>query len=418
MDSSTNLDNYANPSANLVVATLLPILGTFAVTARFSLQIAKKLPLRADDWLCLPALVFVWACGGVVIWGVDHQSIGHHTILNAQGMSDTSNPAYNTQMFFSHKLVFIFNILAYPALCFTKLSILFFYRRIFRGNIFNIITWSLIGVVISWTVLYELIWAFSCRTHFSFWWGTIQQVHDFCLNIFNEMIAGSAIDFILDIGILFLPAVKIWQLQMPTRQKIMVLGVFLTGLLSVISGILRFVATLALADFGLMGFEVIEHQLNPDALLNHAGVTLGVSSTDWMGMVTIHIFWTMVEVGVALIAICLPLFRPGTLLRKNHWIQRWLGSFSTRLSRSRRSAHHSHRHAPPGAGRSKHIPLVSSEDEAEKSLSKSANSNTDYQMRIDPTQDVELQERDFKDRYEQLFPTTTATVETIPSRVV
>ena len=60
MNSSTNLHNYANPSANLVVATLLPTLGTFAVVARISLQIAKKTPLRADDWLCFIALVCIW----------------------------------------------------------------------------------------------------------------------------------------------------------------------------------------------------------------------------------------------------------------------------------------------------------------------------------------------------------------------
>ena len=57
MDSSTALDNYANPTANLAIAIVLPILGTFAVITRFSLQIAKKVELRADDWLCLIALV-------------------------------------------------------------------------------------------------------------------------------------------------------------------------------------------------------------------------------------------------------------------------------------------------------------------------------------------------------------------------
>lgn len=126
----------------------------------------------------------------------------------------------------------------------------------------------------------------------------------------------------------------------------------------------------------------------------------------------------MIEVGVALIAICLPLFRPGTLLRKNHWIQRWLGSFSAKLTRSRRSMRQSRGQSVPGAVRSKRVPLASSADEAEKSLSKSANSNMDYQIAGDSTQDVELMEQDYKNRYEHLFPTTTTTVEANPTHMV
>ncbi|KAI9708053.1 MAG: hypothetical protein M1820_004257 [Bogoriella megaspora] len=431
MDRSTELHNYANPTANLAVATLLPVLGTFAVAVRFALQFAKKLPLHADDWLCIPALVstqnlyeldtnslttlkiFVWACGALAIWGVSQESLGHHTIQNANGMADMNNPAYLQQMFLSHKLVFVFNILAYPALCFTKLSVLFFYRRIFRGAIFNVLAWFFVGFVISWTLFYQLFWIFSCGTHFSYWWGTIQQVHDFCLNIFEEMIAASAIDFILDISILCLPIVKIWQLQMPIRQKIMVLGIFLTGLLSAIAGILRFVATLALANFGILGSRVVENHLNPDELLNHKGQSLGVSSTDWMGMVTIHIFWTMIEVGVALIAICLPLFRPGTLLRKGHWLQRWLGSFSDKIRSTRRSVHHSRGVSMPNAAAQRPIPLKST-----GSTSKTPQLNADYLTAKESMQDEEVARQDFRDRYERLFPTTSISVEANPRNMV
>ena len=134
-------------------------------------------------------------------------------------------------------------------------------------------------------------------------------------------------------------------------------------------------------------------------------------------MVTIHIFWTMIEVGVALIAICLPLFRPGQLLAKNHWIQRWVGSFSGKLTRSRRT-HPSRGQSIPDAVHSKRNPFSSSEDEAERSLSKSANTNMDYQIAEDSMQDVELVERDFKGRYEQLFPSTTMVTKANPTHMV
>ena len=126
----------------------------------------------------------------------------------------------------------------------------------------------------------------------------------------------------------------------------------------------------------------------------------------------------MIEVGVALIAICLPLFRPGQLLRKNHWIQRWLGSFSSKLSRSRRSTHSSRGQSAHEGRRSKHIPLASSEDEINKSFRKSTNSNIDYRIAMESTQDTELVEQDFQNRYEQFFPGSATSIKADPTHMV
>lgn len=127
-------------------------------------------------------------------------------------------------------------------------------------------------------------------------------------------------------------------------------------------------------------------------------------------MVTIHIFWTMVEVGVALVAICLPLFRPGTLLRKNHWIQRWLGTSDSKPSHLRQPAKHSHRQSTPAADRSEHKSLVSVRV-AEYRPNNLASANHDYHVAVESIPDAALESRKFKDRYAQFFPATnTSTV--------
>ena len=51
---------------------------------------------------------------------------------------------------------FAFTIFQFLALGFTKLSILYFYRRIFRGRVFNYLDWTLVGATAIWTAACKL----------------------------------------------------------------------------------------------------------------------------------------------------------------------------------------------------------------------------------------------------------------------
>ena len=127
------------------------------------------------------------------------------------------------------KAMAIFTFLSYFSLGFAKLSVLFFYKRIFVGRIFNIVTWIFIAIVFLWMWIFGLVWIFSCGGNFRYLWGTIQDTESHCLNVFDEWTAGSAIDFIMDLFIFTLPTVMVWQLKMPTRRKLVVIATFLTG---------------------------------------------------------------------------------------------------------------------------------------------------------------------------------------------
>ena len=77
-----------------------------------------------------------------------------------------------------------------------KLSILFFYRRIFIGRIFNICTWILLGLSFIWLVYSVLSWILYCGTdlHANFeggWaacdpWGIDLQIGVYCLDTFID----------------------------------------------------------------------------------------------------------------------------------------------------------------------------------------------------------------------------------------
>lgn len=44
----------------------------------------------------------------------------------------------------------------------TKISVLLFYRRIFRGQIFTVVNWTLIGICTSWTVAFFFANTLEC----------------------------------------------------------------------------------------------------------------------------------------------------------------------------------------------------------------------------------------------------------------
>lgn len=63
----------------------------------------------------------------------------------------------------SFKVVWIVLFLQPIALGFIKLSALFFYRRIFIGKTFNILSWVLIGITSGWMVAFFFGLFFDCE---------------------------------------------------------------------------------------------------------------------------------------------------------------------------------------------------------------------------------------------------------------
>ena len=114
-----------------------------------------------------------------------------------------------------------FMILGYG---FIKLSIAFFYRRLFviaRGTWFDWATKISITVVILWTISFFFGFMFSCGTHFSAAWGSLEDDAKYCgaaLNLDNAFVVS---DLITDIMILCLPLPVVcshhrsWEIQTP-----------------------------------------------------------------------------------------------------------------------------------------------------------------------------------------------------------
>lgn len=103
------------------------------------------------------------------------------------------------------QLEFPFDLMQILALATIKLSILFFYRRIFRGRAFDIASWILIGVVGAWAVTFFIAILAACGTSVAANFQTLGALKRECVDTFDILIALAVSDVVVDLAILIMP---------------------------------------------------------------------------------------------------------------------------------------------------------------------------------------------------------------------
>jgi len=187
------------------------------------------------------------------------------------------------------KLTWSFFVLQIPAIGFTKLSFVFFFRRIFLAGgskTFNIISLSLIILLCVWMTAFFFFFVFVCGTKFFARWGSLRQFRTYCpADIPSEK--GLAIsDFLTDLFVLVLPIPMVLQLRLDGKRKIAVLFVFGLGFIALVASIVRLAIFIWATSNAAK--ETKDKSIDSDLLTTRA------------------IYWSMLESGLALIACNLP----------------------------------------------------------------------------------------------------------------
>ncbi|PWY87082.1 hypothetical protein BO94DRAFT_575212 [Aspergillus sclerotioniger CBS 115572] len=336
---------YVNEDSVLGVGILFTLLGTLAISGRFYVQYRRK-QVGVDDWVALAAWALVTAAAALMITGT--KPFHPRRSGNAPKLMDevdrscwngwAQSPvvgvfkaAVYQKIVLIHsdaQLEFPFDILQIAALTALKLSVLFFYRRIFVGRLFNIASWTLIGIVIAWGATFIIALMSSCGTHFMANFSTLGEVVEHCINTFGLLIAFAVSDVLVDLIILAIPLPLVMSLHLPLRKRIGILGIFFVGSIATACGIARM--ALFASILGPKCMPLILNIPNATPALQYTNTMIlvfshttvgGVSSNDDIGIVSILMFWGMLEIGVAIVAICLPIIyrlardaSPGTFL--------------------------------------------------------------------------------------------------------
>ncbi|OGM44989.1 hypothetical protein ABOM_005773 [Aspergillus bombycis] len=283
---------YATPVAVIVISTVFPVLGITVVALRFytRIKVGSLSMLWIDDWLTIPALIFELVLATLLIWGGVTKSLGDvlppPTVPGPNGYLFSTSP----RQIRLQQIQYFADIAAILAFGFIKLSILFFYRKLFCGarmsrTVFGIVTWMVIVLILAWTTAFGIGSVFLCGIYPANAWKPVAVVAEKC-SAQLPLLEGYAIsDFIMDVVIWSMPIPKILTLNMTMQQKMAIMGVFLVGLVATAASATRMVI-------------YIKYVVNAFA------------QSDGETLITYLLFWTMIECGLGIIVICLPCLRP------------------------------------------------------------------------------------------------------------
>ncbi|KAL4747118.1 hypothetical protein BDW72DRAFT_23153 [Aspergillus terricola var. indicus] len=142
------------------------------------------------------------------------------------------------------KLNLIFQILFSLSCSLTKLSLLWFCKRLLIvGNkgiysTYNIAMIVGMVVVAVSSALFVLLSIFQCRPIKAYWDLQPQYPHT-CLNDGAIVFSASTINIFTDVLTTILPMPLIWKLKLPTRQRLAVMGIFSLGIIVDVAGAIR-----------------------------------------------------------------------------------------------------------------------------------------------------------------------------------
>ncbi|KAI4744585.1 hypothetical protein E4T44_15117, partial [Aureobasidium sp. EXF-8845] len=166
-------------------------------------------------------------------------------------------------------------------MCFSKLSILLLYRRLFPISNFVKRWWVVTGFTVAYSIGGAFASLFQCSPLTSAWSLTVKA--DYCINTEKFYTANAALNVASDIMILILPIPIVWGLNTDVRKKVILTGLFSMGSISCLVSILRMRSIVVLYKSGF------------------SDMTWGLAEV---------VIWSQAELTAAMICTCTPCLRP------------------------------------------------------------------------------------------------------------
>ncbi|KAA6413726.1 MAG: hypothetical protein FRX48_02087 [Lasallia pustulata] len=220
--------------AVIVICTVFPFLATVSVGLRFYARRVNAIRLKADDWIILPALFFtISTCVCGIIAAVGGHVGGHDdmTLLS--------------QEIVWAKAIYALQIVYICALPLIKFSILLFYNRLFPSRRFRLVSYCIAAFVLCWWLVFFLTTVFQCTPISANWMVNPGDVY--CIDEYVMYDVYSSLNLVTDVVILAMPWPLVMKLQLATRKKVQLLGIFLLGSFICVSGIIHLVYVIMLA---------------------------------------------------------------------------------------------------------------------------------------------------------------------------
>ncbi|KAH0004169.1 hypothetical protein KCU78_g13531, partial [Aureobasidium melanogenum] len=189
------------------------------------------------------------------------------------------------------KIFYFAELLYLTAVGVTKISMLLFYLRIFPDWKLRRAIYGMIGICLTYIIVFVLVTAFQCRPVNVAWLKWDGEHPGKCLDLNADGWASASINIILDLIVIILPMKQLTMLNMSWQRKLGVIAMFLGGGFVTIVSILRLKYLIQFA-----------HTQNP--------------TMDYLPVG----YWSAVETDVGVMVACAPAIRSlGHQLREKFW---------------------------------------------------------------------------------------------------
>ncbi|KAI2784970.1 hypothetical protein F4815DRAFT_454957 [Daldinia loculata] len=286
---------YMRPGHVIAAAIVLSVIDIFVVVLRFWARKVQKQPLRADDWLMVPATLITVGIGICQLYGVSQKALGYRTII-PDGFQGNPFELVTPQLSLKSQLEWVFFLMLPIATGCMKASFLFFYMRVFatrERSAINKFLKAFIVFIMVWVVAFFFGMFFECGRNFWAIWNSQVEFQAHCSSNMKLILTLCITDFIADVFIICIPIPLVLRLQLSPRKKLGVCSLFLLGSGTVVASIVRFVL--------MAGSYIGSINITNDSILG----------------TTACLYWGMVECGIGVLAACLPTIQ--FLFRKWIW---------------------------------------------------------------------------------------------------
>ncbi|KAI0834645.1 hypothetical protein F5Y06DRAFT_300499 [Hypoxylon sp. FL0890] len=217
----------------IAVVTSLHALSTAVLAARLWIRLRiQRMGLAADDWTIIASWLFT------VVQSIDiclqtKYGLGKHLADLPPG----------TDVVMASKLSYPNQSVYFISVSLTKISILFFYFRLFPQRTYRIFLWVMMVFVGLTGLICSLADIFQCNPVHKAW---DSHAPGTCINRPAFFFANAGLNIFQDLVIYLLPSPILWNVHLPARQRIALIGIFVVGGFVCVTGIMR-IPTLSVA---------------------------------------------------------------------------------------------------------------------------------------------------------------------------
>ncbi|KAF2996152.1 hypothetical protein E8E14_000775 [Neopestalotiopsis sp. 37M] len=175
---------------------------------------------------------------------------------------------------------YVMAVLYFLQVTLLKMSLLFFYLKIFPEKGVRRLLWSTVGFNTGFGIFFVVLTIFQCQP-ISFYWTKWDGLHSGkCLSISGIAWANAAVSIALDIWMLAIPLSQLRKLHLHWKKKIGVALMFIVGTFVTVVSILRLQSLVLFVDSSNASWDFV-----------------GVSD------------WSVIEINVGIICACMPSLR-------------------------------------------------------------------------------------------------------------